>query len=399
MSSNQIPIGLYVGNPDGNTPANMAAFKSRFDQFTAQMGRRPTSMNSFLDTSQATTAWVSNAQWTAWSWAQSGDAYVGPNSGVLPVYGMHLASNASGFASCDTFFQAIVAGQYDSIYAGIVDAWATNGYKAVDFRLGYEFDGAFMPDDPDNSSATTAMADFIAAFRHVVGVLRAEAAAKGMTIRIHWNPATINWCKTDPHSAYPGDDVVDVISVDVYSPTYPTSLENWNADLSAAGTLAPDAATWAASTNNRRHFWQRENSNQWNQQPTSGAGWSMDEAIAMAKAHGKPLSICECGAGGNGTNLGPVDEDQFAPWLLGALQAAQAQGVPVLFANIWATNESDGNWGFLGGLQPNAALAWNKAFGAPVNKVQATLNGQTIATTFLPVGIPASAGLVVEPWE
>jgi hypothetical protein len=398
MSSNQIPIGLYVGNPDGNNAANMAAFKSRFDQFTAQMGRRPTSMNSFLDTSQDPSKWVSNAQWTAWSWAQSGDAYVGPNGGVLPVYGMHLSSNASGFANCDTFFQAIIAGQYDSVYSGIVDAWSGQGYKAVDFRLAYEFDGAFMPDDPDNSKAASAKADFIAAFRHVVGVLRAEAATKGVTIRIHWNPATINWNASDPHSAYPGDDVVDVISVDVYSPTYPTTLENWNADLSAAGTLAPDATTWAASTNNRRHFWQRENANQWNQQPTSGAGWSMDEAIAMAKAHGKPLSICECGAGGNGTNLGPVDEDQFAPWLLGALQAAQAQGVTVLFVNIWATDESDGKWGFLGGEQPNAALAWNKAFGEPVNKISATLNGQTIATTFLPVGSEASAGLIVQPW-
>ncbi len=362
-SATKFPLGVYVGNPNGNDPAAEKAFEQQFDAFVRDMGgARPMFMDAFTDFGADPSQWAANAAWGAWSFAMSGSAYAGPGSGITPVVGVPLASNAGGWGNVDTFYKQIIAGQYDSAYRGIVDAWAAQGYKTVQFRFAYEMDGNFMPWAPGNSASPTANADFVAAFQHVADLVHAEGNTAGITAQVVWNPANINWTNYDVTRLYPGDKYVDIISTDVYSPEYPNDLTGWaHGGTSQVGNK--DA--WAADPANRAHFWQYTNGGQYNPTPALGSpGWSTQNAIDFAKQHGKPLSISETGSGPSGSALGPADDPAFAQWLAGALSAAQAQGVTIQNVNIWDVTVGDGDWNFSNGSKPLAQASWGKYFGA-----------------------------------
>ncbi|MBW4092414.1 MAG: hypothetical protein HIU82_15105 [Proteobacteria bacterium] len=50
-----------------------------------------------------------------------------------------LGADGGGWANVDTFYQQIVSGMYDADDKAIVDARAGNVYKAVRFRISYQF--------------------------------------------------------------------------------------------------------------------------------------------------------------------------------------------------------------------------------------------------------------------
>ncbi len=103
----------------------------------------------------------------------------------------------------------------------------------------------------------------------------------------------------------------------------------------------------------------------------------MEDAIAMAKAHGKPLALSETGAGGNGTTTGPVDDPEFPKWLASELTKAQSQGVAIDHVNIWDAQLGDGNWDFssASAAKPLEAAAWAKYFGASSDSRTTTTTG------------------------
>jgi hypothetical protein len=355
------PLGIYVGNPNGNSVSANATFEANFQSFEATMGgAKPAYMDAFVDPTLDPSQWAGSAGWSAWSWNKTGNAFVGPGSGVTPVVGVPLASTAGGWSKVDAFYKGIIAGTYDADYRGIVDGWAAQGYKTFQLRLGYEFNGNFMDWAPGNSSSPTANADFIAAWQHVANIVHAEGKTDGVTVQTVWNPDEVNWAPTAPAKLYPGDQYVDIISTDAYSPTYPLDFTNWSVSNSQQ---SPNATAWAAIAANREHFWQYPDATRY-ATTGDGAGWSVQYSIAFAAAHGKPISISETGAGGNGGALGPADDPAFPQWLAGELATAQAAGVKVQNVNIWAISESDGNWGFLNGAKPQEAAAWGKYFGA-----------------------------------
>lgn len=390
MSSTPFPLGVYVGNPSGNDPAAEAAFQSQYNAFVKDMGgARPQFMDTFTDFTQDPSQWGSNASWDAWSWAMTGNGYVGPGSGTVPVVGVPLASNAGGWGNVDTFYQQIVAGDYDADYKAIVDAWAANGYKTVQFRVGYEFNGNFMAWGPGNSSSLTVNADFIAAFQHVANLIHQEGTADGITAQVVWNPADINW-SVDPTQLYPGNQYVDIISTDAYSPAYPSDLTTWSsATATTPGPQAASQSAWAASTTDLEHYWQYSNGTQWDPMPALGAsGWSMADAIEFAKENHKPLSISETGAGSNGSGLGPNDDPAFVEWLASALATAEAEGVTIQNVDIWDTDVSDGSWGFSNGERPLEEAAWGEYFGGgsssdppPIPTVTIGSGADTLALT------------------
>lgn len=362
-------LGTFVGNPNGSDANANASFEASFDAFVAAMGgARPQFMNAFTDFTQDPSQWDGNAGWTAWSWGLTGSSYVGSGAGVVPVIGVPLSSNAGGWSNVDTFFKAIIAGTYDSVYAGIVNAWAGQGYKTLQARIGYEFNGQFMPWAPDNSAQPTVTADFIAAWQRVASVLHAAGAADGVTVQTVWNPALLNYDRTSPTALYPGDAAVDIVSADVYSPAYPNDLTDWSTGgVSSSANLA----AWAAIAANQEHAWLYEDGTK--AQPTgNGLGWSMADTLNFAIAHNKPLSISETGAGGDNAGKGPADNPAFPLWLAGVLAEARAAGITIGNVDIWATDQSDGSWGFLNGEKPLEAASWKQYFGAGSNASAST---------------------------
>ncbi len=387
-ASLRFPLGLFVGNPNGNDAVAEASFEAAFNGFVSSMGGvKPTTMNAFTDFSQDPGQWASNAGWTAWSWTKS--PVVGTS--IMPIIGIpmsdngHWAGNAAGSTN-DDFFRGIINGTYDADYKGVVAAWADAGFKTMELRLGYEMDGGFMPWYMGDDART--QNDWVKAFQHLSVLMRAEAMAHGAVAKIVWNPADINYTNLSVQDAYPGDAYVDVISADVYSPLYPKGLYDWAKN---DGTVDTDIQQWWANAANREHFWSHPNANQWSPAGT-GNGFSLGDAIAMAKAHAKPLAVSETGAGGDGTTTGPSDEPEFPKWLAAVLDSAQVQGVTIDHVNIWDAHLGDGNWDFStpDAGKPLEAAAWAKYFGAGSG-------GGSTATTPAAGNAPAGGKATADP--
>ncbi|WP_419816731.1 glycosyl hydrolase [Glacieibacterium sp.] len=358
------PLGTYVGNAHGNDAVAMAKFKAAMDAHSAALGGAKSKFfNVFTDYNGDPSTWAASAGWAAWSSARSGDDYVSPGGGAVPVVGVPMAWPKMGFSNVEQFYIYTAAGSYDAVWAGIVDAWADNGYKIVDFRIAYEMNGNYMPWSPANASAPTKLADFVKAFQRVADVIHAEARKKGITALVHWNPTAINWTPYPVTSIYPGDAYVDVISIDQYSPMYPLGYVDWTTGGNSETT---DKVAWAAVAGNRQHYYRYPNATRYVQTPgLNSSGWSMPQAIEFAKLHGKPIAVDETGVGKSGAGLGPSDDPEFPKYLAGILTEARSKGVAVRSVNIWDAKLGDGDWDFRGGSKPLTAAAWRTYFGEP----------------------------------
>ena len=273
--------------------------------------------------------------------------------------GVKLADNNHFFPNSNPFYLDIIAGKHDQHYADVATAWVKAGFKTPAFRIGYEMDGKFMPDYQGEDAAT--QANWVQAFRRVSTVMHAAAIAAGATSAARiWNPASMNWTALSVADSYPGDDVVDCISLDVYSPIYNGSLYNYDAPTYG---FAADQTAWLARVENRRHYWTFPSANEWNQQG-NGSGFGIRDAVAMCVKHKKALAISECGMGSANASIGMADDPEFPAWLKGELDLAGKQGVAISHVNIWNIDMGDGPWSFdKASGKPLAAASWAKNFG------------------------------------
>ena len=342
-----MPVGLYVGNPNGNDTGLMAKFQSDWDASVRQLRQQPQFFGTFSDFTQDWSQWGANAGWTAWSFNNSGRV-----AGLKPVIGIKLSTGAYWGHQADAF-REIIAGQHDQVYRDVVAGWRDHGFTELRFRISYEFDGNFMPDNFGSDAATLAL--WRQAFAHVADVMH---AVPGVRVMVVWNPADINWSPNSIADAYPGDRYVDVIASDLYSSLYPLSLRDWSG--------GPDAATpaaWAQSAVNRAHFWDYPGATQWN---TYGSGWGLVQALAFAQAHNKPFGLGETGVGGDNVKNGLADDPQFPAYLKTRFTAFVAQGGVLDHVVIWDFNAGDGNWRFSGVPAKAATAAAWAAFVAPL---------------------------------
>ena len=255
-SAAAMPFGLYVGNPNGNDANSMAWFQSQWDASVQQLGRTPQFFGTFTDFSQDWSQWASNAGWFAWSFNQSQRV-----AGMKPVIGIKLSTNAYWNRQADAF-REIIAGTHDQVYRDVVTKWRDAGYSELRFRISYEFNGNFMP---DNFGNTPEMLDlWRRAFAHVADIMHAVPDVKVLVV---WNPTNINWAGNSVADAYPGDRYVDVIASDIYTPLYPLSLHDWS-----GGPDAASVADWAKNPANRIHFWDYPAATEWT---LTGSGWGM----------------------------------------------------------------------------------------------------------------------------
>ena len=103
----------------------------------------------------------------------------------------------------------IAAGDYDSYYKTLAKylATKTGAPQRIIIRLGWELNGKWYP-----WSAVGHAAEYKAAYRHVVQVMRSQCNV----LHFEWNLAWGANPKFDWTTAYPGDDVVDVMGMDAY---------------------------------------------------------------------------------------------------------------------------------------------------------------------------------------
>lgn len=339
-SAAPFPYGLYVRNPNGNDPTEMAKFQADWDASVKQLRRQPAFFGAFVDYGQDWGQWPGNAGWTAWSWMQSGRA-----KGLKPVIGIKLSTNAYWNRQSDAF-REVIAGKHDQVYRDVVGKWRDAGFPELRFRISYEFDGNFMPDNFGNDAATLDL--WRQAFAHVADVVHGVPGVKALVV---WNPADINWAAHSMPDAYPGDGHVDIIASDIYSSLYPHGFHDWSGKPDA-----PDLMAWARSGANRIHFWDYPGATQWS---AVGGGWGLVQALDFALAHKKPFALCETGVGGDDNKTGLSDDPAFPAYLGERLAAFVAKGGVVDHVIVWDYNASDGAWRFTGvPAKAATAAAW-----------------------------------------
>ena len=156
-------------------------------------------------------------------------------------------------------FSTIIDGEHDWVYRKVARNLLTEGRGRSVVRIGWEANGDWFP---WRATAETA-AQYVEAYRHIVGVLR--SIAPDLVIDFDIACGTPLRGQKDPLAAltelYPGDDAVDIVGCDTY---------DWY------HTKAQNEVTWAAAI-----------------RPIDRVG--IADVADFARQHGKGLSIPEWG--------------------------------------------------------------------------------------------------------
>ena len=184
-------IGLHMGT-DGSI--------SQYEDFGRWLGKPVMVRLTFLNDSSWST--IANPYFLSSAtkpWLASNPARVEViSTPMLPSSGNHYQ------------LRNIANGDYDTYYRQLASniASKSGAPQRVVIRLGWELNGQWYP-----WSAVGYASQYKAAYRHIVHVMR----AKCNVLRFEWN---VNWGTNPNHfdwtTAYPGDDVVDVIGTDLY---------------------------------------------------------------------------------------------------------------------------------------------------------------------------------------
>ena len=211
------------------------------------------------------------------------------------------------------------SGAFNAYYVTLAQALVSGGESTAYLRLGWEFDGSWMP-----WAATTASseASFAAYFQQIVTAMRSVA---GANFHFVWNPdaGAFTQAGYSVAAAYPGDAYVDVIGLDAYDQSWATPQTPANAWTS---TMLP----------------------------------TLTAARQFAAAHGKPLAFPEWGVAirsdGHGLGDDPYFINQFVAWM-------QNRSNGVAYETYFDDNSGGVNSLITGGSFPNSLAAFTAGLG------------------------------------
>ena len=290
----RIPIGLF---PDSSCPAapHLAAFE-------ALVGRRLDLGLDFIDKRLGWNRFLASADWQVGCWRGTGLPLA---LGVpMLMQGPHPS------------LRRAAAGEFDVQFRALARSLAGHNQAGAILRLGWEFNGDWY-----HWAAGRDPAAFVAAWRRIVGVMRSVPGAR---FRFDWNPTLLGI--TAPEPAYPGDDVVDIVGLDIYNECWPF--------------IADPARRWDYLMQHR-----------------SGLRWHRD----FAAGHGKPRAFPEWGTGTRKDGHGGGDDPLFVRNMLAWMQ----MGGPVAYACWWNSRDGEYDGVVTGGHLPAAAAALRAGLGVP----------------------------------
>ncbi len=135
-------------------------------------------------------------------------------------FGRANAKSKEGRDEIEANFLAVLDGQHDEAYRRVGQRLVEGGFGDAIIRLGHEFNGAWAP-----WSSRTNEELYIAAYRHVHGLLRQQSP----DFRFDWTAMRAGWVEWGK-PAYPGDEFVDIVGLDVYWRTDTWSTDSWDRD-------------------------------------------------------------------------------------------------------------------------------------------------------------------------
>lgn len=273
---------------------------SQYESFSGWIGRKVMYRVSFLDK-------------RSWSLMQDAAVIDIARSWVKSYPGRVEVLSVAMFADGDTGgFPSITNGSRNAVFEGIASRIQAAGIAdRVIIRLAWEANGSWY-----KWSYLKDPAGFRAAFRHIVWRMRLRAP----NLRFEFNVSNLAGAglnNADWREGYPGDDAVDVISMDIY--------DHWNP---------------------------------WTRMLSGAAG--LHEMREFAKAHNKPEAYTEwaCSTLSNGHGDNPGFMRSMSDWM-------DARPGKVLYHSYW--NTRDGAAGRIFGVVdvPQAAAEFKRLFGPP----------------------------------
>lgn len=291
-------LGIYAGS--GNSEGVTA--------FETTLGRSIDRGHDYLD--KRSWATMLDLGWLAEKWVDAGfvDRMV-LTVPMVPDTGGTLARGA--------------AGEYNAYFRTLAERLVAAGHPAVVLRLGPEFNGDWFlwTMDVPNGGAL-----YGAYWRQIVATMR---AVPGADFRFDWSPnAGSAWIgggqQLEAADAWPGDDVVDYVGLDIYD-------QSWSPNRS------DPVARWNEYVHQR-----------------NGLAWH----AAFAAAHNKPMTFPEWGLAdrtdGYGGGDTPFFVEQMYRWI--ALH-------PVAYHLYFESSDPNAEYGVFSGRFPNAARRFIELFG------------------------------------
>ncbi len=250
------------------------------------------------------------------------------------------ASTASGQATARAQLQATVNGSNDSGYRVAATYLRDSGNADAVIRLGWEFDGGWMP---WSSRGNEAM--WVSAYRRVADIFRSVSPS----FKFDWtgDPGFLQ----GQTSAYPGDNYVDIVGMDLY-------------DKSLASAWNPSTRTWvdpaaAFATEIPNLTFQRD----------------------FAIAHGKLVSYPEWGLASGGTespNSAGNDDPAFIQGMYDWMSGLPTSGAGSLAYHSYFNEDTSNDGLHMLSHFPNAAARFKALFGP--SSTTATVAGASTTT-------------------
>jgi hypothetical protein len=312
-------LGVYTGG------GNAAGFTS----FSSWLGQRPAYAMDFLPGG----SWseIEQPSWFLSQWAGTG-AQVVLSVPMLPSSGATLAQGATG--------------AYDSYFKTLALALVTGGDSNAILRLGWEMNGNWFPWSIENGNA----ANYAAYWRQIVTTMRAVSPGFRFDFTVNAGSSDVSGQLLNPEAAYPGNEYVNYIGIDVYD-------HSW---VSNAGNTE---ARWAGYVNQSYGLaWQRE----------------------FAAAHDKPVTFPEWGLdiGGGGTAGG--DCPQFIQLMYNWM--ASSDTAYEVYFDFDTSSEEHALTNF-----PKAAALYRQLFGPNGGSEEATAPEANAPETTAPTPTPTPA--------
>jgi hypothetical protein len=162
-------------------------------------------------------------------------------------------------------------GSYNEHFRKLAENLVAYGLGDTIVRPGWEFNGGWYAWRADSKADAP---HFAAYFRELVQTMRSVPGAENL--KFLWNPAMEPWWPYDPALAWPGDEFVDYIGLDVYDQSWAKDTYPFPKDATPAEIESRQLKAWDELKNNAKTY-------------------GLPYWVEFAQARNKPLSIPEWG--------------------------------------------------------------------------------------------------------
>lgn len=178
-------------------------------------------------------------------------------------------------------------GAYNDYFQNLAKNLVSYNLGDTILRLGWEFNGGWYAWRADTKEKAP---HFAAYFRQIVTTMRSVPGAENL--KFVWNPAMEPWWPYDPELAWPGDEFVDYVGLDVYDQSWAKDTYPIPKDASPDEIASRQLKVWDKLRNNPKAF-------------------GLPYWVAFAKTHNKPLTLPEWGVCERSDGHGGGDDPLF----------------------------------------------------------------------------------------